>query len=150
MDAVVGVFELQEKFESEPGKQRAIELLQSTSTTESLTLLGRCTDPVGCLTLDSPASLDLRSALHWINGEVINRRLNDRSGWLWKLWQQESDRREVIDAVYRRILCRTPTEAESQFWLNEISSTEQVDEQWLLFQDLTWGLLSSSEFFQVP
>ena len=150
MDAVVSVFEVHETVESEPDTQRAIELLQASSTTESLTLLGRCTDPAGCLTLDAPAALDLRSALHWINGEVINRRLDDRSGWLRNIWQQEPDRRKAIDAVYRRILCRAPTEAESQFWLSEMTSTDQVDEQWQLFQDLTWGLLSSSEFLQIP
>ncbi len=150
MDAVVDIFEVVENVEDEPETRRAIELLQTTSTTESLTLLGRCTDPGGCQDPAGATALDLRSALHWINGEVINRRLNDPAGWLRQSWQQETDRRELIDAVYRRILCRAPTEAESQFWLNEINSAPQVDTQWQLFQDLTWGILSSSEFLQVP
>ena len=150
LDSVVDFFGIPEDVEAEPGIQRTIELRQSGSTTESLSLLGRCTSADRCQTVENPQSLDLRAALHWINGKVINQRLDDSSGWLRSQWDRRRATVFLIESIYRRILCRVPREAETRFWLSELASVQGEEARWQLLQDLTWSLMSSPEFLSIP
>lgn len=122
--------------------QRALELVDTDSTSASLERLGRCTGQESCA--GSPAAEDLGRTLHLMNGSLLNARITASSGRLQQLLASGADDAAMLEEFYLRAFCRLPTPEEEQQWLSRLAPVEHNRRD--VWEDLLWALLSSREF----
>ncbi|MCH7910238.1 MAG: hypothetical protein IIB38_11540, partial [Candidatus Hydrogenedentes bacterium] len=96
----------------------------------------------------APASLgsQLAQTLHLVNGDFINKKITDPTGFLHQLLDQHLQDDQTINTLYARAFSRKPTDNEMEFWLHHSFQILDPDEHREFFEDLTWSLLSSNEF----
>jgi hypothetical protein len=132
--------------------KRAIDINDPNVESYLLDILGRCDRTGGCEVgaLARPSSLKL--ALHLIIGDAINGRLVRQGSLVSDMGQfaRETDaakRAEVwskqIETIYLRAYCRRPTEAETEFWLDNLADASDPAEG---LEDMVWAILNSREF----
>jgi len=85
---------------------------------------------------------DLAAQLHWLNGPVVNAKLNDRASALAELSKSNAPAQQLIETYYLRTLSRLPTASEQQFWQRELAGGDWAQK----CQDFAWSLLSCREF----
>ncbi|MEZ6105865.1 MAG: DUF1549 domain-containing protein [Pirellulaceae bacterium] len=154
IDALTQVTEVSERTTEAESIPRAIDLVTRATTSPSLTTLGRC--PVGgaCDSTASVESRDLRQGLHWLNGPLVNARLEQPTGWLMHSWR-EAGRADVwleryLDAWHWRCFARPATDNERVFWESELLLANEPGEQVEILIDLAWTTLASREFWSRP
>ena len=89
----------------------------------------------------------LSQALHLINGSTIQLALSRDSKLISRLQEEHPDDPDaVINELYVRTLCRTPSESERKVILDEKPEKDSVVEMKNYYDAVMWGLLNSSEF----
>ncbi|WP_167546853.1 DUF1549 and DUF1553 domain-containing protein [Stieleria maiorica] len=136
----------------------AIRLTDNRIMSETLDVLGRCDREAAC---ESPplGSGSLSQVLHFLNGDLLNRRLDASQGNLTRWLQSETDDFKLIETLYKHTLSRPPTESERVFWSRQVesateaASTTEAGSRWrdaesrrAFFADVFWGLLTSETF----
>lgn len=136
----------------EPNTVNAILLTDNQTASETLDILGRCDRGATCETPGRQSS-SLAKVLHFLNGDLLNSRLDDPNGTLQQWLDQIQDDATLIDRLYKRTLSRPTSDSEQQFWAKQLSSAKQADGNWRdaksrheFFADLFWGLVTSESF----
>lgn len=155
LDAIVSVTEVPEQNADGAILESAIELEQRIITSPSLTTLGRCAIGSNCGPSSTASSTrDLRQGLHWINGPLLNRRLEDPSGWLMRSWSSSRDAEDwlthSLDSWYLRCFTRPATQEERTLWRDELTAASNSQEAQQILIDLAWATLASDEFWSRP
>jgi hypothetical protein len=140
-DALSDILGLPEVYGTEKVGTRAISLLDPTTPSRSLEVLGRCSRPGACDA--ATQSGNLATMLHRLNGEMINKRLHSSEGRLHRSIAAKKSTTEILDDYYLRSLARTMNDEERRFWLREESKAADRT-AWL--EDVVWSLLNSREF----
>lgn len=143
IDAIGDVTDVWEVFDGQPAGVRAVALSNPRTASLALDVLGRCQPGTECQAAGGEqAALSQKLAL--LCGPVIQRRVVDDRGTVAR-WaaSDPSTGRQVIDAMYRRCLSRSPRPDEVQYWVAEL---QQAADRRHVIQDLAWSLLTCREF----
>lgn len=143
-DALADVTGVAGLFSGQPEGIRSIALVGPQVASESLDVLGRCQRTSGCEVADG-AGGGLPSALHRLNGLVVNRRLTDPNGRLRRALASGLAEREILNDFTFRALGRNPTAAEGAFWDQQFAGQSATAGAAML-EDAIWALLNGSEF----
>lgn len=117
-----------------------------------LEALGRCPRGEECGNATNGDSMTLPTALHLINGQLLNSRIEDNESSLAKLIESNSSNEEIIRHFYHVGLSRTPTTEEFAFWSEELRQAigdgqpRAGTNRRQRLQDFVWALLNSREF----
>jgi hypothetical protein len=118
-------------------------LVDPTTPSESLDLLGRCSRRTSCEGV--AASSALPAKLHQLNGELINRKVISSEGVLENWIQSNAKDAEIVEDFYWRALSRKPSNTERDYWIRQLSELNNGEKK-QVFEDFLWSLLNCSEF----
>ncbi|QDV44821.1 hypothetical protein Enr13x_46920 [Stieleria neptunia] len=130
----------------------AIRLTDNRMDSETLDILGRCDREAAC---ETPAlsSGSLAKVLHFLNGDLLNRRLDDRQGRLTKWLQTYPDDFTLMETLYKQTLSRPLNDSERRYWAEQFDLATESGGRWrdrqtrqMFFADAFWGLLTSETF----
>ena len=124
--------------------ERAIHVVDRTTTLDRLQYLGQCKPGVSCMP-KSDSARGIASSLHLMNGNLLNEKLTDTDGRLGRLLRDNVDTQDLVREFYLRALSRRPTEHELIEWTKRIDTT-QADKKAEHCQDFLWALLNCHEF----
>ncbi len=144
-DAIVDVTGVPIAFQGESESKRAIHLVDANAGSIELDILGRCSREESCETASTEAG-GLPRTLHFLNGDLLNKRLSSKSSRLTSLFDKQTSDRLILEQFYLRALSRFPTESELQFWNSELDGIATENERLEFLQDAIWAILSSREF----
>ena len=130
----------QERFSGVPVGTRAIELPDPNYTSYFLDTLGRPQRVITC-ECERTAQPNLSQVLHIANGDVVNRKLADKSGRITQL--EKKDDQKAIPELYLVTMSRAPTPEEFKTASAVIAGSENRRQG---LEDLLWALLNSREF----
>lgn len=141
-DAIDYATGTQTKYQGLPLGTRAIQLPDSSVPSYLLDVLGR---PPRVITCECERSLapNLASALHLLNGDVVNQKIRQPGGRVDRLFQQKKPLPDIIEELYLVTLCRPPSPEEKQAVLQEI---QQASNPRVAIEDLLWSLINSRGF----
>ncbi|MBC7856942.1 MAG: DUF1553 domain-containing protein [Pirellulaceae bacterium] len=147
LDASGDVTGVPESFPNQQAGTRSVQLVEFSKPEHALSVLGVCSRQESCDA--APAGADslgqLTTQLHFLNGKLLNERLQDGSGFLAVARQDETPASKIVEQLYLRAYSRRPTQSESEFWSLELKN-EPVESRQKKLQDLLWAILSSREF----
>jgi hypothetical protein len=145
LDAIDRVTQSRTKFRNLPIGTRAIELPDAEYPDYFLNVFGKPRRSSVC-ECDRMPDANLAQALHTLNGDILTRKIADKSGRVAKLADAEMADDEVIKELFLAALCRVPTEEEINVLttFREESPNEQV-----FYEDVLWSLVNSKEFLFV-
>jgi len=129
--------------------RRLISVSRLPSPVAALEALGRCPGKGPCAGSEQNAD-SLPLALHLINGDLLNQRLNPESPLFESLKGVLDNDLSLTDDLYLRILSRLPTADERRIWGSEIETSRQSGELTDTIIDLSWALMTSDEFLTSP
>lgn len=147
LDAIGDVTGLPESFANQRPGTRAIELVDLARPATALSVLGACSRQESCET--APMARDplgqLTTQLHWLNGKLLNERLENEGGILAVLEKEDVPVDGIVEQIYLRANSRLPSQRERDFWAKELreNSSEAAPRK---LQDFLWAILSSPEF----
>lgn len=144
-DAIADITSIADRYEDQPDGTRAVALFDPQIKSETLDILGRCDRTESCETGDE-ATGGLTRQLHLFNGPLLNRRVTDPEGRLTQLITDEKPPAEIITEFYLRALSRRPSQAEQEYWNQQLSAAESSHQQRELLEDFVWSLLTCREF----
>ena len=145
VDAVADVTGISERYGAEPSRQAlAIELYDARVGSRALEILGRCPGDEICAGGIAPVN-EMTRQLHWLNGDVVNQKLEHPEGRLAKLLASGVELDTIVDQFYRRALARPPHENELLYWRQQLSAEERETRQQRC-ADFVWSLLTCREF----
>ncbi len=142
LDAIDQVTDVQTKFKSLPLGAKAIELPDGEYPNYFLTVFGKPRRASVCECERMPDE-NLAQALHTLNGEILAKKIGDKSGSVAKLASQEMEEETVINRLYLTALSRPPQAAEVQA-LQEFRKEAESAQQF--YEDVLWTLVNSKEF----
>jgi hypothetical protein len=122
---------------------RAIELYDSAVDSYFLKTFGRNPRDITCECErdDEPSMVQV---LHLSNGETLNSKLESETGLCSRALSDVWDDHRFITELFDRALCRKPTDHEMQSLLKVMSEYE--DDRQTAIRDVTWSVLTSTEF----
>lgn len=140
LDAVCQVTNTPEKFRGLPLGSRATQIADGNTGNYFLRTFGRAPRESVCACEVSSAP-SLSQALHLLNGDTVHRKVQ-KGGVVKALLDEGLSDEEVLVALYRRALCRPPTDEERQALLAEMEGVDGAEG----LEDVFWALLNSREF----
>ena len=147
LDAIGDVTGIPESFPNQPAGRRAVQLVEFSKPEHALSVLGVCSRQESCD--GAPAGADslgqLTTQLHFLNGKLLNERLQSDSGFLAIARREDLPDSKIVEQLYLRAYSRQPTRSESAFWSLELQN-EPAESRQKRLQDLLWAILSSREF----
>jgi len=106
-----------------------------------LNTFGRSNRNLAC-TCETKVSPTLSQALHLLNGETTNRKIEE--GSVIRTWvEQKVDPQEILRRITTRCLTRQPTEPERGWLDDQIRRNSNIEQS---LQDFFWAILNSNEF----
>ncbi|WP_422930801.1 DUF1549 and DUF1553 domain-containing protein [Singulisphaera sp. PoT] len=141
-DALALVTDVPNRYPRRANGTRAIEVADPGTASTILDTFGRCPRTNGCSSVSTPP-LSLRQSLLLIGGDAIEGKVSHLNGYLANLLDLKPEPDEVVENLYLRTLCRTPTEEELSRWSAELKQAPVFREA---AEDLFWALLNSREF----
>jgi Protein of unknown function (DUF1553)/Protein of unknown function (DUF1549) len=122
---------------------RAIELYDSAVDSYFLKTFGRNPRDITCECErdDEPSMVQV---LHLSNGETLNPKLESETSLCSQATGEAWDNHKLITELFDRALCRKPTEDEMQSLLKIMAEYE--DDRQTAIRDVTWSVLTSTEF----
>ena len=81
--------------------------------------------------------------LHLANGDLIQKKLSDKTGRIARLIEEKADDPTVIRELYLAAFSRPPTDEEISLARSVVAGTEDRQQA---IEDLLWALLNSREF----
>jgi hypothetical protein len=133
-------------FSGGPGKfplgTRAIELPDENVPMNFLDVFGRParTSACECERSDDPA---LGQALELINSTEIQRKLNDKAGYLAKLATNKASHEENVQDIFLRVFARKPDDREVKIAVKFLITAKDPAGS---YRSLIWSLLATNEF----
>ena len=95
--------------------EKAVQIADPAIPSVLLDTFGRCPRTSGCSPVATP-TLSLRQSLLLIGGDVIDERISRFDGYLAGLLEFDPTPAEIVENLYLRTLCRTPTAEETAHW----------------------------------
>ena len=145
-DAIADVTGIFDQYEGFPPDTRAVSLIDPSTRSETLDVLGRCSREESCETSAESATDGLTLKLHLLNGELLNRRITHPNGRLTKYLATKTSSLVVIHEFYRLALGREPSETELRFWQQQLEEVASPQRERELLEDFLWSLLTCREF----
>ena len=144
LDSISQVTNTTEKYKGLPKGARAVQIADGNTSNYFLTTFGRATRATVC-SCEVKMEPNLSQALHLINGDTVHQRI--RQGKIVQdMIAGKKSHAEIIDALYRRALSRSPTAKEKQKLLAAVAEGPNPNEQRRILEDIFWALLNSKEF----
>lgn len=143
LDAVSDLTGRPEAFQGLPGESRAVQQWNHKLSSDFLDVFGRPDSSADC-----PCERDLSSsvvqALHLMNSEQLQKKLQDDSGWVAKLASSPQHDPELVEEIYLRMFSRVPSKEEIQLSVSHLANPGFSRRE--AIEDLLWSLLNSAEF----
>ncbi|MBY0229494.1 MAG: DUF1549 and DUF1553 domain-containing protein, partial [Gemmataceae bacterium] len=143
-DAIDDATGTREKYPGLPLGTRAIQLPDTKVRSFLLDVFGRPARQVTC-ECERTAQPNLAQALHLLNGDFLNRKIEDAKGRVAELSKRPVA--EIVEELHVAALGRLPSERERAWGLAWIRKAATVREG---AQDLLWVLVNRREFQFVP
>jgi hypothetical protein len=141
LDCISQATDTKDKFPGLPLGARAVQIADGATSTYFLTTFGRATRETVC-SCEVKMEPTLSQALHLINGDTVNGKIN-QGGVVKALLEQKKFPEERVVDLYVRCFSRMPTKQELDK-LVPLLAPGRDQEQAL--QDLFWAMLNSREF----
>lgn len=122
---------------------RAMHVLDPLSPAPALDILGRCNRAGNCAA--SKSATGLATQLHLINGDLINRTLDDPQSRLMRRLASNESPSEVIQEFHLRAFGVRATDEQIEQWAQQLDSSDPQERRERL-QDWLWSVLSSRRF----
>jgi hypothetical protein len=147
LDAIGDVSGVPESFPNVAAGTRAVQLVELSAPQPALSVLGACSRQESCdaAPIGSDPLAQLTTQLHFLNGKLLNERLQSEVGILAEAEKRTTPADKVVQQLYLRAFSRPPSEKEQTFWAKELAGATAEHRQKKL-QDLLWAILSSREF----
>jgi hypothetical protein len=148
LDAISDVTGVATEFTGFNATTRAIQIPYQDIPSTALDAVGRCTlEQCGSVV---NTEITIAQRLQWINGALINDKLNGQDSYLRQLEQQLQNEKisgeKLIQELYVRMYSRSPNQAELLFWKSQLTKAMPIGKQIGIIRDLLWSLLASREF----
>jgi hypothetical protein len=130
------------KFKNLPLGTRAVELPDAEYPNYFLKTFGKPVRASVCECERVPDE-NLAQALHTLNGDILAKKIEHKTGRLAKLLEASAAHDEIVGELYLVTLSRNPTEperVECQRILDESPSPKEA------YEDLLWALINSKQF----
>ncbi|TWT75993.1 hypothetical protein Pla123a_27790 [Posidoniimonas polymericola] len=127
------------------GATRAINVVDRTVSAPKLEFLDQCLPGEACQG-EQIATRGVAAQLHLMNGDLLNKKIQDPDGRLALLLQLESSTDQIVREFYLRALQRLPTDAELASWVEQVDSTDNEQLRATRLEDFLWALLNCHEF----
>ncbi|MEL7267309.1 MAG: DUF1553 domain-containing protein, partial [Planctomycetota bacterium] len=144
-DAISDVLRVSDKYGSEPDGTRAIMLVDPTTPSRTLDILGRCRREESCES-SAGAIGGLPQKLHLFNGDLLNARIAAKGSRLNQLLSSNRKPIEIVGAFYVAALGRNPSDDEQEHWNRASARLKSSEDQRQFLEDFVWGLLTCREF----
>ena len=145
LDAINTATDTTTKFTNLPLGTLAIELPDTNYNNYFLKTFGKPRRVSVCECERAPDE-NLAQALHTLNGDTINAKIDDKNGRLSKLIADEKTDDEIITALFMATWSRTPTDEELTVCKGIISEAAERKEG---LGDVLWALINAKEFIYV-
>jgi hypothetical protein len=152
LDAISQITHVPEKFDGYPLGTRALQLPDTKIDSYFLSVFGR---PQRAQTSESERQNDpsVSQALHLVNGETLNRKLDAAGGTVDMLMKLGVPDDRALEYLYLTAFSRYPTDAERRQMLGALEKAEsQQQPAWgpvvtrrRVFEDLLWAMITSKE-----
>ena len=148
LDAISDVTGVVTQFTGFNAATRAIQIPYQDIPSVALDAVGRCVLEQCGSVVNTEITISQR--LQWINGALINDKLNGQDSFLRQLEQQLQNEKlsgeKLIQELYVRVYSRLPKQAELVFWKNQLTEKISTEDKIDIIRDLLWSLLASREF----
>ena len=145
LDAINTATATTTKFQNLPAGTRAIELPDTNYPNYFLKTFGKPRRTSVCECERAPDE-NLAQALHTLNGDTINAKIDDANGRLGKLITAEKSDAEIIRELFLATWSRTPTEEEIAVCKGIAGEAAERKEG---LGDVLWALINAKEFIYV-
>lgn len=145
LDAINTATATTTKFQNLPAGTRAIELPDTNYPNYFLKTFGKPRRTSVCECERAPDE-NLAQALHTLNGDTINAKIDDANGRLGKLITAEKSDAEIIRELFLATWSRTPTEEEIAVCKGIVGEAAERKEG---LGDVLWALINAKEFIYV-
>ena len=142
LDAIDFSTGTQERFEGVPLGTRAIELPDPNFNSYFLDTLGRPKRVIAC-ECERTATPNFAQVLHIANGELIDRKLRDKTGRISNLIDRKPGDEQVVRELFLATVSRPATSREIVDCRQIIERADNYREG---LEDLLWALINSREF----
>jgi hypothetical protein len=144
VDAISDVTGVAETYGGQPTGTRAVQIVDPLAPAVSLDILGRCTRLASC---DEGGADDggLPAQLHFLNGDLINRKLADENGRLRQQIREVKTNEQIVGEFYVRAFSRHATAAELSRWCERLDTVDLKEREHRL-EDFAWSILNSKQF----
>ncbi|MFT4556381.1 MAG: DUF1549 domain-containing protein [Planctomycetales bacterium] len=142
LDGIDDAAGTQERFTGVPLGTRAIELPDSNFTSYFLDTTGRPKRVITC-ECERTSTPNLAAVLHLVNGDVIQRKLTDKTNRIASFIKNKVPPEDAIRELYLVTFSRPPSEAEVAAAASHIATAESPQQG---FEDILWALINSREF----
>ncbi len=142
LDAIDSACGTQERFRGVPLGTRAIELPDNNFTSYFLDTLGRPLRTITC-ECERTSQPNLAQVLHLANGDLIQKKLSDKTGRIAQLVKENADDEIATRKLYLAAFSRPPTDEEISLARSVLAGAEDRQQA---IEDLLWALLNSREF----
>ncbi len=124
-----------------------MQLPDTQIKSEFLTSFGRPPRLV-CDAAERSSEPNVAQALHVINGETLNQKLSDATGYAASAVKKAVPNSKALDHLYLAAYSRYPSTAETRRWLDVLWKAEgdTPDSRQKALEDLMWAMLTSKEF----
>lgn len=145
LDAINTATATTTKFQNLPAGTRAIELPDTNYPNYFLKTFGKPRRTSVCECERAPDE-NLAQALHTLNGDTINAKIDDANGRLGKLITAEKSDAEIIRELFLATWSRIPTEEEIAVCKGIVGEAAERKEG---LGDVLWALINAKEFIYV-
>ncbi len=140
LDVISQVTQTKNKFQGLPLGARALQIADGRFSNYFLTTFGRATRETVC-SCEVVMEPNMSQALHLLNGDVTNSRIN-QGKVVQTMLKDGKSAASIIDDLYLRCYSRLPRENEKSNLLASIDSENPTES----LTDIFWALLNSKEF----
>jgi hypothetical protein len=147
LDAMSQVTGVPTDFKGYPAGTRAMQLPDSQVASQFLTSFGRPARNI-CDASERTSDPNVAQALHVINGDTLNKKINANDGYAALFLKLGLSERRVVDQIYLSAYSRYPNDQERQSISTALAQswTDKSDGRRQALEDLLWAMLTSKEF----
>ncbi|HUK34591.1 MAG TPA: DUF1549 domain-containing protein, partial [Vicinamibacterales bacterium] len=143
LDAYSQVTGVPTPFSGYPAGTRALQLPDTQVKSEFLTVFGRPARQI-CDSSERSSDATIAQALHVINGDTLNKKLNAPDGYVSLFLKLGLSDARILDHVFLSSFSRYPTEMERAALVADLRDNHTNRHQAL--EDVLWALLTDKEF----